>query len=273
MDIYIKRLGEPPMRINHIDKNSNTMPLLMDKDAIEAINWFEHTHQYHILFWEVEIVNQINENKYGWFDPNKSLIDIGAGIGEYPIFSNFRHCYAFEPNRSSRYIMCANAVVHDKIDNIDIYPYAISDNPGTRGFTGWTEDVESGADRLSLGESDQIVEYRTLDSFNFNDIGLIKADIEGFEYNALRSGMGTIIRNDYPPILAEMWSDYSIENDFWRYDTNAAAFYKSQEEKLRKLLSYLGYVRITGSGLGDWETYFFIHETHLNGYDGDYVRD
>ena len=40
-----------------------------------------------------------------------------------------------------------------------------------------------------------------------NNIGLIKIDVEGIEEKVLRGGIGTIIRNNYPPILFEVWGE------------------------------------------------------------------
>ena len=179
---------------------------------------------------------------------------------------NFNKCFAFEPSINTRYLMYANIASHDKIDKIIPLSYAISDNPGTRGFTGWSENIENGSSRTETGNAD--VEYRTLDSFGFNNVGLIKVDIEGYEYNALHSGLKTLIQNDFPPLLVEMWSDSSIDS-FWS-DENTRNFYKNQERKLYNFLTSLDYVQIKDKDLCDWMTYFFIHKTHIHNFNGNY---
>jgi hypothetical protein len=40
----------------------------------------------------------------------------------------------------------------------------------------------------------------------FNDIRLIKVDVEGHELEALKGGIETIKRNNYPPIIFEAWT-------------------------------------------------------------------
>jgi hypothetical protein len=143
------------------------------------------------------------------------------------------------------------------ISKIDVLPYCISDTPGIRGFTGWSEDMTS----ENLSEQ-PIAEYRTLDSFNIENVGLIKVDIEGFEYYALRSGIGTIIRSNYPPLLIEVWGTGDIDI----YFKEKSDIYKKRQKLLLDMLSEMGYVKINDPGLGDWETKFFIHHTQPGSY-------
>ncbi|NCW79130.1 MAG: FkbM family methyltransferase, partial [Oxalobacteraceae bacterium] len=39
------------------------------------------------------------------------------------------------------------------------------------------------------------------DSLGYQDIALIKIDVEGYELNVLRGGLGTIVRSNYPPVI------------------------------------------------------------------------
>ena len=75
------------------------------------------------------------------------------------------------------------------------------------------------------------ISTKTLDSYNFNDIGFIKIDTEGNELRILKGAISTIIRNNYPPILFEMWSaevDFIIDkNKYHEYCDNLIAFIKS----------------------------------------------
>ena len=52
------------------------------------------------------------------------------------------------------------------------------------------------------------VPITTLDSFQLDNIGLIKLDVEGFEKNVLEGGLETLKRNGYPRIFFESWADY-----------------------------------------------------------------
>ena len=260
MDIYAKHLNNDPTCINGIVNDKR--PFFMTSEEVNEMGLYMDIHKEDGVCWESNIIDQINENKYGWFDFSKSMIDIGAGAGEYPIFTGFAHSYAFEPNKKKQCLIYANMLSFDKMMDIDVLPYAISDKPGSRGFNGWTEDIRPWTHHT---EDTHDIEYRTLDSFNFTNVGLIKADIEGFELFAINSGIGTIIRNDYPPILVEIWTDGQIEQ-FWGNNADTYADYMARKNSLIHLLQGLGYILIEDPSLGDWETKFFIHHTHLNGY-------
>lgn len=257
MDIYAKYPNLTPGVINGIVLDRR--PFFMTDEEVKEMDLYMDIHKEDGVCWESNIIDQIKENKYGWFDFSKSLIDIGAGAGEYPIFAGFAHSYAFDPNRKKQCLIYANMLSFDKMDDIEVFPYAISDKPGVREFNGWTEDIDM--DEWG-GEDIHMIEYRTLDSFNFTNVGLIKIDIEGFELFAIRSGIGTIIRNNYPPLLIETWPDANIES-FMGED---APIYKVRKYTLIRLLQDLGYVLIEDPAFGDWETKFFIHKTRLGGY-------
>lgn len=260
MDIFIKELGHDAVLVNKPGWNNGTRPFFMTHEELEEILTWQVTFGFDQICWEGNIIAQIWENKYNWFDFSKDMIDIGAGAGEYPTFLNFNHCYAFEPNKRKQCLIYANILSHDRLYNVDVMPYGISDNPGIREFNGWSEDKTH--ERDNGDNVIQTVEFKTLDSFNFNNIGFIKADIEGFEYNALHSGIGTIIRNNFPPILVEIWG----ESDTKRYRPDNYKFYLDNQKNLVRLLYSLGYVWIRDKQFGDVETFFFIHKTQLNGY-------
>lgn len=259
MDIYANYLNKPTEIINVPDEQ-NMRPFLITKNEVTELEYARGMYGMNLMCWEANIITQIWANKYGWFDRSKNLIDIGAGAGEYPIFAGFKYAYAFEPNKVKRCLIHANMLSYDKIDDIDVIPYAISDNPGVREFTGWSEDVTN---LTSENPEVLIGEYRTLDSFNIDNVGLIKIDIEGYEFHALNSGIETIKRSDYPPLLIEVWNP----KDILAYFKDKFDEYYDRQCKLLNLLDSLGYVRINDPSLGDWETFFFIHQSHLNGYE------
>ena len=147
----------------------------------------------------------------------------------------------------------------DKLDEIDVLPYAISDYPGIRAFSGWSEDIYN-----HPSDQPQDIEYRTLDSFGIKNVGLIKIDIEGFEYNAICSGLTTIIENGYPPLLLEVWPEGHMRKFF---PPDKFIDYQNRQQKLLILLDSLGYIKIEDPRFGDWETFFFIHKSHLNGWE------
>lgn len=159
-----------------------------------------------------------------YFDFSKDFIDIGACHGVYSIelLKKFNHCYSFEANKTYSYLIAANAVSNDVVDRIDIYNEFLSDNNGTIEYNDWVSNRDNNDmldttclstscyEALSLHDNlnqYKPVETRTLDSYNFNNIGFIKIDTEGNDLRILQGAVETIKRNNYPPILFKMWPD------------------------------------------------------------------
>jgi hypothetical protein len=59
---------------------------------------------------------------------------------------------------------------------------------------------------LNKNTGSEKVETRTLDSFNFKDVSLIKIDVEGSEYDVIEGAQDTI-KNERPIILCEHHRD------------------------------------------------------------------
>ena len=174
------------------------------------------------------------------FDFSKDFIDIGACHGVYSIelLKKFNHCYAFEPNKTYAYLIGANAVSHDVVDRIDIFNTFLAETEGYTKYNGWTSDTDNNTliDTNDLTrccfeakyfwntrDKYNLTKTRTLDSYNFNNIGFIKIDTEGSELRILRGAVDTIIRNNFPPILFEMWphsEPFIIDHDKWQQYCN-----------------------------------------------------
>ena len=192
---------------------------------------------------EVNIINKIKYNQEGFFDFSKNLIDVGASIGEYPVCLNFAKNYIFEPYKTLLWTCQANLVNTNKVEKSYTYQVALSDR----------NDIEE----ICTNSGDSLiwefnyVETRTLDSFNIDNVGLIKIDVEGFEEKVIRGGVGTIIRNNYPPILFECWV---VD------ESNKTTFKWNQEKRdsLLNLLKTLGYEIL--ECWGDNDTHLAIHK-------------
>lgn len=137
-------------------------------------------------------------------------IDVGANIG---IFSRafakkFRNVVAFEPIPEVRECLERNVP-----ENVMVMPYAVSDCPGelimrqlvkTSGgsFIANHPEVAVPSGTQLKGRRAIPVEVRTMDGFGFEQVGLVKMDIQGAEHLALRGGKETIARCR-PVILIE----------------------------------------------------------------------
>lgn len=162
--------------------------------------WKAATQQHHR-----ELASLLSE-----FIPKDGVvIDIGAHAGQFSkLFARMApngQVYAFEPSAYARSVM-GPALALSGLRNITLTPVGLSDQAGERvlhtpikrrggvGF-GLAHFGDGAADREMV---DQTVILSTLDHFveqqGLTRIDLIKADIEGWELNALRGGAASLAR-------------------------------------------------------------------------------
>ena len=200
---------------------------------------------------ELEVMDKINENADGYFDFDKAILDIGAFIGQYSWYTKFKYVYAIEPNKQSLALLNMNLLMNDKLENSQTFNILLSDKKETVKFDGFhSELTDQSNDFLHSGDvihkSFTSIESYMLDELNLTNIGFIKVDVEGMEEKVLRGGIGTIVRNNYPPILFELWE---------------VGFYNMTQEKhdsMENFLKSLGYEIIWN--WGDNMTHLAIHK-------------
>lgn len=147
--------------------------------------------------------------------PNQILFDIGAHIGEYIYMGRqvvpSAHIYAFEPNPHS--FKKLTRIYHDA----RIFNLAFSHENGTSRFKvpiiRGRAIRTRGSLNLDYQEKDesgqQIIEVdtQTIDTFVSNHqistLGVIKIDVEGFEYQVIQGAVHTI-RQQAPILIAEL---------------------------------------------------------------------
>ena len=141
----------------------------------------------------------------------KDVIDAGAANGDTPaIFSReyaFRNIYAFEPEKNN-YIKLLENIKRFCLKNVIPVNKGVGDKNRKLKITN-----EEGQSHISV-HGNQDVEIVTIDEFvekNNITVALIKMDIEGFEYNAVKGAEKTI--KDQKPIL--LISIYHCGKDFF----------------------------------------------------------
>jgi FkbM family methyltransferase len=129
------------------------------------------------------------------------IIDIGANIGVMSIILsqefNYTEIICFEPVQNICEIADGN--LNTCGINHTVHNLALSNINGRIGFNA---SSNSQCSKINLEENENTIETRTLDSYNFKDVAIIKIDVEGHEVQVLEGSVDTINRNR-PIILLE----------------------------------------------------------------------
>jgi FkbM family methyltransferase len=153
--------------------------------------------------------------------PGKLCLDIGANIGciSMALLKSGFSVHAFEPQPEVFKLLEMNAV------GAECHNMALGIEEGTAKMPKVYYSAKGNFGGLGIGGKSAYGSYdvpvKTLDSFDFKNVGFIKIDVEGFESMVLSGGEDTIRRER--PIMY-------IEDD--RMD---------KRTKLREMILYLGY--------------------------------
>jgi len=137
-----------------------------------------------------QILNYVNDRKLA--------IDIGANVGIYSYYfaQKFDQTFSFEPLEDITVELKAYSTINKRLK---VHNCALSDYNGENWI--FTPKLNNGFDYglTSFTESsDQHkrtkVQVRTLDSFSFTEVSLLKVDVEGWEYSVLMGAQLTIAR-------------------------------------------------------------------------------
>jgi len=114
-----------------------------------------------------------------------TVLDIGAWCGTWSAeFAPYcKKIYAFEPDRIHFECLLKNL---SSFDNIELLDYAMGDTETTVSLTD--DDFTQARRIYSIGN----ILMKTVDSFQFKNVDLIKIDVEGFEMNVLKGAKDTL---------------------------------------------------------------------------------
>jgi len=150
------------------------------------------------------------------------VLDIGANLGSYCIPLAKKHPHikfeAFEPQRIVNYQLCANIIING-LENVNSYEVGLSDKEevielvmpdytveGNIGAFSIDKEVRDNEYECSSKGATDELQLTTLDGLGYENIKLLKIDVEGHELEVLKGGIETIKRNNYPPIIFEAWT-------------------------------------------------------------------
>lgn len=169
-----------------------------------------------------------------YLSPNGTFIDVGAHMGTYSIILSpyCKHVYAFEA-QGSTFESLNRGIDANKISNIIAENIGIGSKEEMLSLSHVSEDGGGSSLLTNISDmtglktlSQETVEVVPLDSYEINNINLIKIDVEGFELEVFKGAVKTLERNNYPPIVFEAWSN---------------EWYQEQREELFDYARGLGY--------------------------------
>ncbi|MGH3851413.1 MAG: FkbM family methyltransferase, partial [Pseudonocardiaceae bacterium] len=147
---------------------------------------------------ETEIIETIVTN-------TRRCVDIGANVGLYTYrFSRlFQQVESFEPIPR-----CAQIIASSELKNVNLHRVALSSRLGHAMLQIPVTGGPGATAMASLSNQFQnaellAVELRTLDSFCFTEVDLVKIDVEGHELEVLNGGVETFARES-PTIMVEI---------------------------------------------------------------------
>jgi FkbM family methyltransferase len=159
----------------------------------------------------------------------KIFIDCGAHMGAYSILlaDSFKEIFAFEAQRRTYMQLCGNIFINEK-QNIFPHHVAVTDSVHSHANATLSIVSEDGGGSTIVETKQKVLKTELvktvdLDSHRFNNVGLIKLDIEGNELAALKGAKRTLERSEFPPIIFEANTDEDYKTkkiELFKYLTN-----------------------------------------------------
>lgn len=167
--------------------------------------------------WSTDMLMDIFIRKdYGNIPDNITIVDIGANIGAFALYSTFKknnRCFAFEPEKNNYDKLVENIEVNGLKDKVKTFNFAVSGDCLDKKLFKF----ESIAHSLSR-ESDKfdIVHSTDLNSIINNNelesIGYLKIDCEGSEFDILYNTNDGVFKK--VRLICVEYHNYSDKQDF-----------------------------------------------------------
>ncbi len=196
---YFVSLPDHTLRITHRGRVFTFFIPDADRDTV----------QRHILetraFYELDILTRLRDQVSV---KGRVVADIGANIGNHSMYftgvAGARFCHSFEPNTYARSVLARNISDNNLEQSVKIHPFGIAAEAGEWSFNV-VRGANIGSNSYKSGGDDGI-QFLPLDRFEFDDLALLKIDVEGMGDQVLM-GAETVIRKFQPAIFIELIGD------------------------------------------------------------------
>lgn len=198
--------------------------------------WWMPDHEEHLQEW----MNTVGDRQHGrliyqghkyrsalaYCTQRRVAIDVGAHVGlwSFQMMHDFEQIEAFEPMPAHRACWIEN--VPGPTETIErLHPYALGHN------TQWvwikTRTANSSGDTGVEPDGTGVeVEQRTLDSFGFTEVDLIKIDCEGYELFVCQGARETLLRCK-PVVIVEQKPETGGPERYGIGETDAVTYLES----------------------------------------------
>lgn len=131
--------------------------------------------------------------------PGDVVLDIGANLGALTVplaqVPGVGTVHAWEPQPRVRELLEENVHLATPAGIVQVHAVALGAAPGTLHVPDMDYTAMGNFGGVALGDTGAVeVEVRTLDSYQFQRVNLLKADVEGAEVEVLRGARETIAR-------------------------------------------------------------------------------
>ncbi len=157
-------------------------------------------------WWELHVIENIR--RFG--KPGSIIIDIGAHIGTHTVemsrvVGKKGFVIAFEPQKKIGRELLKNLELNECLNVLHVQ--CVLGKEEGFSFLGPENVSNEGSRYVSKVQLVEQVPMRTLDSFQLNDVSLIKIDVENMEKEVLEGARETIERN-LPVLLIEVMGNF-----------------------------------------------------------------
>jgi len=122
--------------------------------------------------------------------PQRLMLDCGSFVGWVARYwsPKFQHIHCWEPNDISRESWMKNC---GDLHNVTLHTHALG-RASSQGFLNFHTPNHYG--NCTVSPSGQAIKIRSIDSYNFDHVDLLKIDVEGYELAVLEGARNTLER-------------------------------------------------------------------------------